>query len=89
MSLLSSLPTWSIDIDKPFIISESIGGGHAECGSAGTFSLQELLAYPEWKSDFEKAGCSWAITIIEANPNNIQNLLDDLVNEVRKRSLKP
>lgn len=48
-----------------FDVGESIGGGHCEMGGTSSYSLAELLAWPEWKITFELAGCAWAIPLVE------------------------
>ncbi len=72
---------------KPFILSESIGGGHGEMGGSHYFSLNELSQYPNWEKHFELAGCEWAISLIKEKTDNLGSLLDVLVLEVCKRSV--
>jgi hypothetical protein len=50
---------------QPFEVGESIGGGHGETGASRSFSLAELLAWSDWKLNFELSGCAWAISLVE------------------------
>lgn len=53
------------DSDKLFVLSESIGGGHADTGGSRYFSLAELIVYPGWKAHFEMADCDWGIDFVK------------------------
>jgi hypothetical protein len=50
---------------RPFILGESIGGGHGEMGHDEVFSLEEMLKNKNWREHFSLSGCEWAIPIIE------------------------
>jgi len=64
--------------EKPFMLAESIGGGHAERGGSTTLSLKELLQYKDWKAHLEKSGCTWAIEVIEQYQPDIERIADIL-----------
>ncbi len=52
---------------QPFVLTQSIGGGHAESGGSASLSSAELRAWPgDWRTHLERAGCSWVIEIIDA-----------------------
>lgn len=74
------------DHDRTFILSESIGGGHAERGGSHIFSLEKLLHYKNWKYHLEKSGCEWLIDIIEQNQLDIEKIIDLAIVEFIKRS---
>jgi len=67
------------DHEKPFMLGESIGGGHAERGGSITLSLEELLQYKDWKEHLEKSGCAWAIEVIEQYQPDIDRVIDILI----------
>ncbi|NGZ84571.1 hypothetical protein [Duganella aceris] len=68
---------------QPVHIEESIGGGMAERGGGREFSIEELLAWPEWREHFTLSGCAWAIPKVE------QGALDTLVVEACRRNGLP
>jgi hypothetical protein len=76
---------YSVDLarfgNEPFLVSESIGGSHAERGSGNAFSTQELLGWPHWRQHFELSGCAWAVPIVESLATEHDRLLDRLVHE--------
>ena len=72
--------------EKPFVLSESIGGGHAEMGGSIAYSPEELLSNTYWKEHAEKSGCAWIIDIIEQNQPDIEKTIDLLVGEICQRS---
>ena len=74
------------NMDKPFILSEAIGGGHDERGDFSKLSIVELLEYQDWKTHFEKSDCDWAIELILQFQHDIQKLLDLILIEICKRS---
>lgn len=71
---------------KPFRLGESIGGGMAERGGGCDLSLQELLAWPDWRRHFALSGCTWATALVEAQAAAPQRLLDLLVDEACRRN---
>lgn len=71
---------YSSDHEKPFMLGESIGGGHAERGGSITLSLEELLQHKDWKEHLEKSGCPWAIEVIEQYQPDIERIIDILIN---------
>ncbi|SHN37831.1 hypothetical protein [Chitinophaga sp. CF418] len=68
---------------KPFMLGESIGGGHAERGGSITLSLEELLQYNNWKEHLEKSDCAWAIEVIEQYQPDIERIIDILISRKR------
>lgn len=66
---------------QPFEVGESIGGGHCEMGGSSSYTLSELLAWPEWKRYFELSGCAWAIPLVE-EASEQEVLLRTLVKQV-------
>lgn len=67
--------------ERPFEVGESIGGGHSEMGGSRSYSLAELLAWPEWKLNLELSGCAWAIPLVE-EASTERELLRTLVKQV-------
>ena len=72
--------------NKPIITIQSIGGGIAAEEVGKDWSFDDLLKFDNWKSDFELAGCSWAITIIENKRHDHESLITSLVDEACKRN---
>jgi hypothetical protein len=72
------------DEQNPITIGESIGGGHAERGGQRALGLAELFNL-DWEDHFRKAGCEWAIEIIEKHNDQSDVLIDQLVASVRER----
>lgn len=70
--------------EKPFSIGESIGGGHADTGYSVNYSLEELLALPEWERHFDLSGCAWAVPLL-SKPSESTELLKHLVALVCQR----
>lgn len=50
---------------QPFVIGESIGGGHGERGGSFVCSLAELYVRKNWRQHFEYSGCGWVVDLIE------------------------
>ena len=71
---------------KPFLIGESIHGGHGERGGAASLSWAELLARPGWQEHFELAGCGWAIPLLDADGSTDRDRIDAVVREVCRRA---
>ncbi|MCF2909416.1 hypothetical protein L1285_13915 [Pseudoalteromonas sp. DL2-H2.2] len=71
--------------EKLFAISQSIGGGIADTGGGRSYTLEELLAWPNWKVHFELSGCSWAISVIE-NSQDRKAMINTLITEACKRN---
>jgi hypothetical protein len=69
--------------EKPFMLAESIGGGHAERGGSITLSLEELLQYKDWKEHMEKSDCTWAIEVIEQYHPDTERIIDILISRKR------
>ncbi|QNK64576.1 hypothetical protein H7F33_08890 [Pedobacter sp. PAMC26386] len=76
-----------LNYDEPFVLEESIGGGHAEMGGSVRYSLKALLNSADWKDHLEKSGCAWAIDIIEQNTNDVEKTINAIVSEICKRSI--
>lgn len=72
-----------------FDVGESIAGGHAEMGGSKRYTVDELLAWPEWKRNFQLAGGEWAIPIIESHERDGADLSDVLVREICRREGLP
>ncbi|MFK7803942.1 MAG: hypothetical protein AB8G95_20075 [Anaerolineae bacterium] len=71
-----------------FSIGESIHGGHGDTGGSRSYSLAQLLNKEDWRADFERADCSWAVPIIEksaAQDQQTEFLLDTLAAELQRR----
>jgi hypothetical protein len=68
-----------------FSVGESIGGGHGEMGGSRELDLAELLAWPEWKRHFERSGATWAIPLVDANPDDSTVLSDALTQAICAR----
>ena len=77
---------YPLKTDKPIIIGESIGGGHAERGGCRPCSISELLDISNWKSHFEFSGCDWAIEIIERNAENTSGVVKQISEGIRNKS---
>ena len=69
---------------RPYVLEESIGGGHCERGGAIYYSLDELLQQPQWPAFFVQAGCGWAVPLIERIADETL-LLDTLIKECCRR----
>ncbi len=55
-----------LDSDHPFVLEESIGGGHAEQGGAIALALDQLETWPgNWREHLQLAGAGHAIALIE------------------------
>lgn len=65
--------------ETPFILSESIGGGHAEMGGSAILSIAGLLDREGWKEHFTLSGCEWAISLIEEYKDAPLTLMDELI----------
>jgi hypothetical protein len=65
-----------------FDLGESIGGGHMEMGGSRRMSLDEVLAWPDWKKHFVLSGGEWAIPMVEAHAGEIAILSDLLVRQI-------
>ncbi|MCF6407127.1 hypothetical protein L3C95_29800 [Chitinophaga filiformis] len=76
---------YPLDHEKPFMLGESIGGGHAERGGSITLSLKELLQYKDWKEHMEKSGCDWAIEVIEQYQPDIERIINILISRKQSR----
>lgn len=70
---------------KPFLVGESINGGHAEMGGAATFAPAELRVWPGWREHFALAGCGWAVPLVEADGDE-RACVDAIVREVCRRA---
>jgi hypothetical protein len=56
-----------LNIEKPFILGESIGGGFGERGGQSNFDFEGLFKWQAgWQEHIEKSGCAWVIEIILA-----------------------
>ena len=78
---------YPLNMQKPFQVGESIGGGHGERGGASALSLQQLLAWPPgWKEHFRRSGCAWAIGIVEEYADNIPVMMQELADFVFARA---
>lgn len=67
---------------RPFWLSQSIRGGHAEGGGAIALGLNELDGWRgDWRLHLRRAGCDWAIAPIEAaqRSGDVQGALAQLV----------
>jgi hypothetical protein len=71
---------------KPFILGQSIAGGHAERWYDTHYSLQELLTTPTWEKHFQLSGCSWASAVILSNPVQSDHLIQLLITEACQRN---
>lgn len=74
------------DTVQPFVLEESIGGGHAEMGGSVALSLEALLSQQDWKDHLVKSGCEWTIEMITQHHGDQENLINMLVAGVCKRS---
>jgi hypothetical protein len=68
-----------------FDVGESIAGGHAELGGSRSMTLEELLAWQDWKLHFTLSGGDWAMPLIELNAECSETLSDLLVREICRR----
>jgi hypothetical protein len=71
---------------RPFLIGESINGGHAEMGGSRSFTTADLLAWPGWREHFELSGCGWAVALVEADGIGERARIDAVVREVCRRA---
>ena len=71
---------------KPFVIGESIGGGHGERGGQTTLTRAELLARPDWQQQCEMSGCDWAVSLIATDGIEERACVDAIVREVCRRA---
>lgn len=74
---------------RPFLIGESINGGHGEMGGATTLRLTELLAWPGWEEHLALAGCDWAVPLFRADGATERAVVDAVVSEVCRRADTP
>lgn len=72
--------------DKPFMIGESIGGGHGERGGCTILTFEKLKETKSWKEHFKNSGCDWAVTVIEKPDAMVQEIIEELVNGIRSKS---
>jgi len=73
---------------RPFWLSQSIRGGHAEGGGAIALGLDELDGWRgDWRLHLRRAGCDWAIAPIEAaqRSGDVQGALAQLVARAAER----
>jgi hypothetical protein len=68
---------------RPFLIGESINGGHGELGGSTSLGLAELRGRRGWEAHFELSGCGWAVPLIGADE---RASVDALVREVCRRA---
>jgi hypothetical protein len=64
---------------QPFVLGESIGGGHMELGGSFSFSLAELRAHSGWQDHLRRAGCDWPLVLLEKFEGEQPVLVDALV----------
>jgi len=75
---------------RPFCLSQSIHGGHADRGGAIFLGLDELDAWAgDWRLHLRHADCAWAIAPIEAaqRGGDTQAALAHLIAEADARRL--
>ncbi|GAA1799059.1 hypothetical protein GCM10009682_20860 [Luedemannella flava] len=70
---------------KPFLIGESINGGHGEMGGSASLDLAEPRAWPGWEQHFALSGCGWAVPLIGADAAAERASVDAVVREVPTR----
>lgn len=73
---------------RPFCLSQSIRGGHAEGGGAICLALDELDGWcGDWRLHLHRAGCAWAIAPIEAaqRSGDVHPALAQLLAEAAER----
>ncbi len=71
---------------NPITIGESIGGGHGERGGCSSFTFEKLKGIKDWKNHFKKSGCDWAIEPIDKDSWDSQDIINNLLIEIRNRS---
>ena len=76
------------NIDKPFMLSETIGWGYADKGGSVNLSIAGMLDRKNWMEHFLLAGCNWAPSIIERFKDEPILLIDRLVKEVVQKNSK-
>lgn len=75
---------------RPFWLSQSIRGGHAEGGGAIALGLDDLDGWRgDWRLHLRRAGCDWAIAPIEAaqRSGDVQAALACLIAGAEERRL--
>lgn len=78
------------DAARPFCLSQSIRGGHAERGGSIFLGLDELDGWRgDWRLHLLRAGCEWAIAPIEAaqRSGDVQGALALLVAGAEERRI--
>jgi hypothetical protein len=68
---------------RPFLIGESINGGHGEMGGSVSLGLAGLKAWQGWQEHFELSGCGWAVPMIGSDE---RSAVDAVVREVCRRA---
>jgi hypothetical protein len=68
---------------RPFLIGESINGGHGELGGSTSLGLAELRAWRGWEGHFALSGCGWAVPLIGSDE---RASVDAVVREVCRRA---
>ncbi|MFS0703947.1 hypothetical protein AB6N23_05425 [Cellulomonas sp. 179-A 9B4 NHS] len=71
---------------QPFVLGESIGGGHGERGGQATFTLAELRAWAGWEEHCALAGCGWVVPVLSTEGADERACVDALVREVCRRA---
>ncbi|MEU4163474.1 hypothetical protein [Actinoplanes sp. NPDC026670] len=68
---------------RPFLIGESINGGHGEMGGSVSLGLTGLKEWQGWQEHFELSGCGWAVPMIGSDE---RSAVDAVVREVCRRA---
>ena len=76
---ISILP---FNIDQPFSLDESIGGGFGERGGSQLYAIEDLLKQTDWKVHFERSGCIWAAAIIEKFQSDHNIVIAAIIKEI-------
>ncbi|MFC4070408.1 hypothetical protein [Actinoplanes subglobosus] len=71
---------------RPFLLGESINGGHGEMGGSTSLDLAGLRAWRGWKDHFELSGCGWAVPLIGADE---RSSVDAVIRGVCRRADTP
>jgi hypothetical protein len=73
--------------EQPFMLCESIGGGHGESGGCTGLSIADLFTWPhDWKTHFRKADCAWAIGCVEEYREDAAQLMQKTADYLFERA---
>ncbi|WP_179354698.1 hypothetical protein [Winogradskyella vidalii] len=69
---------------KPIMIGETIGYGLGASGGCATYTFENFKKVKRWKDHLKKAGCDWAISIIDRDDLDSEQKVFKIIECIRK-----